>query len=51
MSAIKLVNVFHLLTSPRFIFNAEANHVLLSLLIDSFNNIIQYQYTGKLNAL
>ena len=46
-SAIKLVNLFHLFCSPKFLFNAESNHLLLSLLIESFNNVLQYQYTGN----
>lgn len=46
-SAIKLVNLFHLFCSPKFLFNAESNHMLLSLLIETFNNVLQYQYTGN----
>lgn len=46
-SAIKLVNLFHLFCSPRFLFNAQSNHLLLSLLIEAFNNVLQYQYTGN----
>jgi High-temperature-induced dauer-formation protein len=48
VSSIKLVNLYHLFTSPKFIFESESNHVVLSLLLDTFNNVLQYQYTGKL---
>jgi hypothetical protein len=46
-SSIKLVNLFHMLCSPKFLFDAESNHTLLSLLLQTFNNVLQYQYTGN----
>lgn len=33
-------------TSPRFLYAAEGNHAYVALLLETFNNIIQYQYEG-----
>lgn len=45
-AAIKLVNLYHLFSSPKFLFADESNYSLLGLLLDTFNNVLQYQYTG-----
>lgn len=47
VASVKLVNLFELFTSPRFLYQAEANHVYVALLLEIFNNIIQYQYGGN----
>ena len=47
VAAVKLVNLFELFTSPKFLYAAEANHVYVSLLLELFNNVIQYQYEGS----
>ena len=47
VAAVKLVNLFELFTSPKFLYAAEANHVYVSLLLELFNNVIQYQYGGN----
>jgi len=47
VSSVKLVNLFELFTSPRFLYQAETNHVYVALLLEIFNNIIQYQYGGN----
>jgi hypothetical protein len=48
VAAVKLVNLFQLFTSPRFLYAAEGNHAYVALLLETFNNVVQYQYEGKL---
>ena len=47
VAAMKLVNIFELLSSPRFLYNSPGSHKLLALLLEIFNNVIQYQYNGS----
>jgi hypothetical protein len=51
VSAVKLVNLFQLFVSSRFLYAAEGNHVYVSLLLETFNNIVQYQYEGNGNLI
>jgi len=51
VSSVKLVNLFDVFTSPRFLYAAEGNHVYVSLLLDVFNNLIQYQYEGNFHLV
>ena len=51
VAAVKLVNLFQLFTSPRFLYASEGNHVYVSMLLETFNNIIQYQYEGNYNIV
>jgi hypothetical protein len=46
VAAVKLVNLMQVFTSPRFLYAAEGNHAYVGLLLETFNNIIQYQYEG-----
>ena len=46
VAAVKLVSLLHLFTAPKFLYAAEGNHVYVSLLLETFNNIVQYQYEG-----
>ena len=43
LSSVKLVNLFELFTSHRFLYAAEGNHVYVALLLEIFNNVIQYR--------
>ncbi|CAN0045672.1 unnamed protein product, partial [Phaeothamnion confervicola] len=47
VASVKLLNLFELFTSPRVLYAAEANHVYVSLLLEIFNNLVQYQYSGN----
>lgn len=47
VSAVKMVNLFELFSSPKFLYSGEHAHRHLALLLEIFNNIIQYQYTGN----
>lgn len=51
VSSVKLVNLFQLFTSTKFLYAAEGNHIYVSLLLETFNNIIQYQYEGNANIV
>mmetsp|Transcript_7900 Transcript_7900/g.11282 ORF Transcript_7900/g.11282 Transcript_7900/m.11282 type:complete len:871 (-) Transcript_7900:36-2648(-) len=44
VAAVKLVNLFELFSSPKFLYSGEKSYKHLSLLLEVFNNIIQYQY-------
>jgi len=43
---VKLVNLFELFSSTKFVYAAAHNHQYIFLLLEIFNNIIQYQYPG-----
>lgn len=45
-SSIRLVRLFKLFSSPRYIYESQANHLVLFFLLDIFSNLIQYQYEG-----
>lgn len=47
VAAVKLVNLFELFSSPKFLYSGEYAYRHLALLLESFNNIIQYQYHGN----
>lgn len=47
VAAVKLVNLFELFSSPKFLYSGEFAHRHLALLLEVFNNILQYQYHGN----
>eukprot|EP00038_Savillea_parva_P017428 m.20216 g.20216 ORF g.20216 m.20216 type:complete len:828 (+) comp3767_c0_seq1:52-2535(+) len=47
VGANKLVHLFETFSSPRYLFAAENNHRLIFFLIETFNNLIQYQFEGN----
>mmetsp|Transcript_34136 Transcript_34136/g.80336 ORF Transcript_34136/g.80336 Transcript_34136/m.80336 type:complete len:799 (-) Transcript_34136:211-2607(-) len=47
VAAVKLVNLFELFSSPKFLYSGEHAHRHLALLLEVFNNVIQYQYHGN----
>jgi hypothetical protein len=47
VAAVKLVNLFELFSSPKFLYSSEQAYRHLALLLEVFNNIIQYQFTGN----
>lgn len=47
VAAVKLVNLFELFSSPKFLYSGEFAHRHLALLMETFNNIIQYQCHGN----
>jgi hypothetical protein len=47
VAAVKLVNLFELFSSPKFLYSSEFAYRHLALLLEVFNNILQYQYHGN----
>lgn len=47
VAAVKLVNLFELFSSPKFLYSGEFAYRHLALLVEVFNNVIQYQYHGN----
>lgn len=47
VASIKMINLLQLFTSPKFLYASESNHVYVCMLLESLNNIIQYQYEGN----
>lgn len=47
VAAVKLVNLFELFASPKFLYSSEKSYRQLALLLEVFNNVIQYQYYGN----
>mmetsp|Transcript_12112 Transcript_12112/g.18396 ORF Transcript_12112/g.18396 Transcript_12112/m.18396 type:complete len:835 (+) Transcript_12112:156-2660(+) len=47
VAAVKLVNLFEVLSSPKFLFSEHKAFNHLALLLEVFNNVIQYQYHGS----
>lgn len=51
ISAVKLVNLLQLFVSPRFLYGNEGNHAYVGMLLETLNNIVQYQYEGNSHVI
>ncbi len=47
MSSVRLISLLELFSSPRFVFARPGNHTLTAQLVETFNNLIQYQYESN----
>lgn len=47
VASIKLVNLFELFSSPRFLFARSSNYTFAQQLLETFNNLVQYQYESN----
>jgi len=47
LTSSKLLSLFKALTNPKFLFRKDKNHRYCFYLVEAFNNILQYQYTGN----
>ncbi|KAL3762220.1 hypothetical protein ACHAWU_004758 [Discostella pseudostelligera] len=47
VTSVKLVNLFELFSSPKFLYSSEKAYKHIALLLEIFNNILQYQYHGN----
>jgi hypothetical protein len=47
LASVKLVNLFELFSSPKFLYSSEKAYRHIALLLEIFNNIVQYQYIGN----
>jgi len=50
-AAVKLLKLFDLFASHKFLYANETNHQYAAMMIDIFNNILQYQYQGHSNLV
>jgi hypothetical protein len=50
-AALKLVNLLELFTSPKVLFAADSNYTSVVMLLESLNNLVQYQYEGNFNLI
>lgn len=48
VAANKLLHLLEAFSTTWFLFSAAQNHHLVFFLLEAFNNIIQYQFDGKL---
>jgi len=46
-ASIHLIRLFAKLSQPSFLFQKERNHRFVFFLLETFNNVIQYQYQGN----
>ena len=51
LSSVKLLNLFEAFASSRFLYSSEKNYQFVGLLLEVFNNIIQYQYEGNVHVI
>ena len=51
VSSVKLLSLFEIFSSARFTYAAENNHRYVFFLLQIFNNMIQYQYSGNSNLV
>lgn len=47
VSSTKLLHLLEAFSTPWFLFSSPTNHHLVFFLLETFNNIIQYQFDGK----
>jgi hypothetical protein len=47
VAAVKLVNLYELFSSSKFLYSGEKAYRHLILLLEVFNNVLQYQYHGN----
>lgn len=47
VASVKLVNLFQLFASPKFLYRHPDNHTFVEQLLTTFNNMVQYQYEGE----
>lgn len=48
VASTKLLHLLEAFSTPWFLFSSPTNHHLVFFLLEIFNNIIQYQFDGKL---
>lgn len=48
VTANKLIHLMEAFSTPWFLFSSPTNHHLVFFLLEMFNNIIQYQFDGKI---
>jgi hypothetical protein len=51
VASVKLLSLFEIFSSRRFLLRSAGAHQYLGFLLDVFNNLIQYQYEGSLHLI
>lgn len=51
VAANKLLHLLEAFSTTWFLFSVAQNHHLVFFLLEAFNNIIQYQFDGKLRLV
>ena len=51
ISSVKLLNLFEAFAAKKFLYSNEKNHHYVFLLLEIFNNLIQYQYEGNVQVV
>lgn len=51
VSAVKLLHLMDAFSTPWFLYSHPNHHLLLSFLLEIFNNLIQYQFDGNSNLI
>ena len=51
VASMKVLGLFEIFSSPRFLFRSVNAHQYVFFLLDVFNNLIQYQYEGNLHLI
>jgi hypothetical protein len=47
ISSLKLVNLFEAFAAPKYLYTSEKSPQFVHLLLETFNNLVQYQYEGN----
>lgn len=51
VASVKLVNLLQLFTQPKLINSSDGSYLYIHLLVESLNNIVQYQYKDNSNLI
>lgn len=51
VTSSKLVSLFEVMTAAKFLYSAEKHPQYVILLLETFNNLIQYQYEGNVHIV
>lgn len=51
VTSSKLISLFEAFSSPKFLYTGEKHPLYVSLLLEVFNNLIQYQYEGNVHTV
>jgi hypothetical protein len=50
-TSVKLLNLVSHFAAPRRLFGAESNYIYVVMLLETLNNILQYQYQGNVHVV
>jgi hypothetical protein len=50
-TSVKIVGLFESFSSKKFLYSAEKNYIYIDIILQIFNNLIQYQYEGSIHLI